>query len=53
MHPEVADTLWATHRDASLSAENKTAVYQRLADMCRLTLGEGAAPRVFSDTTLV
>jgi len=39
-HPEVADKLWETYRsDAPQPA--KDAVYKKLADMCRLSLGEG------------
>lgn len=39
-HPEVADTLWETYRSPK-SDDDKHAVYKKLADMCRLSLGEG------------
>ena len=41
MHPEVADTLWETFRSEDLTQEAKDATYKKLADMCRLSLGEG------------
>ena len=40
MHPEVADTLWEVFQSDKPQAE-KDAVYKHLADMCRLSLGEG------------